>query len=127
MYTWTAIYTDETKLDQFEEDKEYRFSDIRQDKLLAFKIVDGKRILLVDVKYGLFFINGTLFEIPNVSRKELDYRLIHFKRVTQSMGTAPGMQATTTNHFIGFQVTIDGKNKKYMAEVDKDCIVKLHM
>lgn len=128
MYRWIALYDDRTQLNQFDGEKENKFGDIDQEKLLAFKILDDKkRHLLVDVKLGVFFINGTVYEIPGVSHKLLDYRLIYYRRVQQSMGTAPGMQDKSENSFIGFQVNIDGKNKKVIMEVDKDCVVKIHM
>lgn len=125
-YTWTAIYSDKTELKQFENDKENLFKDINQDKLLAFRIDDGARHIIVDLKIGAFMVNGTVFEIPNVSFKQEPYRLIYFRRVSNSLGTAPGMEGHSINSHVGFQTTIDKKNKKAIFSVDENNIIKLH-
>jgi len=112
MHIWTAIYSDGTTLQQFDENKENKFGDIDQEKLIAFRIDKNDKHIIVDLKYGIFGINGNIFEIPNISYKDETYRLIYFRRVQQSMGTAPGAQDQSLSSFIGFQTTIENKNKK---------------
>lgn len=121
---WTAIYKDRSELKQFDGDKENMFSDIDQDNLLAFRIDEGPRHIILDMKLGVFVVNGTLYEIPELSFKKEEYRLIYFRRVQESMGTAPGMTDKRTNYFVGFQMTIDGTNRKTMFSVDDRHVIR---
>jgi len=128
-YVWKAIYSDNTELNQFKDGKEVLFSKIDQDKLIAFRLDNeqGKHII-VDLKIGMFVINGSIFAIPNLSNRPEKYRLIYFRRVTQSIGINGAVGASTTEPYIGFQITIKDKNYKTMVSIlEGDIIYKWHI
>ena len=126
MYTWTAIYKDNSELKQFVDGRESLFKDIKQEDLLAFRIDDDTRHIIVDLKIGVFLVNNTIFEIPDLSFKEAEYRLIYFRRVSNSIGTVPGIGGHSVSSFIGFQTKINGKNKKAIFSVDERHIIKTY-
>ena len=74
----------------------------------------------------MFAINGTIFDIPNLSKRPEKYRLIYFKRVTREIGTATQENKSSTEYFAGYQITIDGKNHKVMFS-EKDGLFKPHI
>jgi len=125
MYRWTAIYNDETLLTQFEGEKENLFKDIDQNKLVVFGIDNEKESVIVNLKKGTFMVNGKPFEIPGISNREEEYRLIYFRRKTASLGMANNLPAYSTETFVGFQVTIGGQNKQIMFS-EKNNIINLH-
>jgi hypothetical protein len=120
-YNWTAIYNDNTELNQYKKDgSEVLFKEIEQDKLIAFRIDNEQgRHVIVDLKIGMFVVNGNIFAIPNLSNKEEKYRLIYFRRVTQNIGTSGSGKSKLVRPHIGFQVTIDNKNYKAIISEDK--------
>ena len=126
MFKWKAIYNDNIELDQFVGEKENLFGDIEQDKLIAFRIDNNDKHVIVDLKIGIFMINGTIFEIPNLSFKEDEYRLIYFRRVQQNI-CVQGEKSSSIESFIGFQITIDDKNHKVMVSVNEQGIHKFHI
>jgi len=121
---WIAKYNDKTQLSQFNEDgEENLFKDIDQDKLTEFVIGNPYKRLSVDLTTGIFNINGVLLEINNISKRSEEYRLIYFRRVSMSLGTDGGSDKTVKS-FIGYQITIDGKNNKVMfSELDGNIIL----
>lgn len=125
---WTAIYKDRTELKEFEENedgdvKENLFGDIDQDNLLAFRVDDGVRHLVVDLSNGLFLINGTVFNHPELTHKEVDYRLIFFKRVAQNIGVGKNSVSENTRYHVGWQFTEDDTNYKKIFSIDNHGIV----
>jgi hypothetical protein len=124
MLTWSAYYTDGSSLQQYEGDVEHRFGDIDQTRLRSFRVSDEKNEILVDLFNGLMRINNKLVETPH-SNIEEDYRLIYFRRVLQTMGTRPGLQSRRSVCYVGYQVTIDGKNFKYFIGLDDNGILFL--
>ena len=130
VYVWKAIYEDNTELNQFKDGKEVLFKEIDQEKLIAFRLDNeqGKH-MIVDLKIGMFVVNGSIFAIPNLSNLKEKYRLIYFRRVVQSLGIG-GVKAlpTTTEPHIGFQITINDKNYKAMVSIlEGDIIYKWHI
>ena len=118
MFTWSALYDDDSTLFQFDKDKkEHLFKEIKQEKVIRFGICDGRQHIVVDLRNGRFYINGTPILIPKLSDIDGENRLIYFRRVRKSIGTAPDMDDTETESFIGFQTTIDGVNKQAMLSV----------
>ena len=120
MYKWTAIYSDNKELCQYEGKKENLFKDIDEEKLIAFRIDKEKQHIIVDLNIGIFMLNGNIIEIPDISYKNDNYRLIYFRRVRVSIASGGiGETGRTTESFIGFQVTTDDKNYKFMiSELD---------
>jgi len=131
MFTWSALYADEKVLLQMDNSgTEHLFKEIEQDKLVRFGICNGERHIVVDLRNGRFYIDNIPIIIPKVSDEEnREYRLIYFRRVRKSIGTRPGMDGSETEHFIGFQTTIDGVNEQAMVSVvDADQIAyKVHI
>ena len=123
MWKWEAIYSLDGKesLKQFDGETENLFGDIKQDKIIAFRIdkEDGRHII-VDLKKGIFMINGSIFEVPGQSFKNVNYRLIYFRRVARNIGTSGTDVSSDTEHFVGFQFTENDTNKKVMLSTKKD-------
>jgi len=124
VYIWKAIYENGGELNQYKDGKEILFREIEQDKLIAFRLDNEQgRHIIVDLKIGMFVVNGSIFAIPKLSNLKEDYRLIYFRRVTKDIGTAGNIKSTTTEPHIGFQTTIDGKNHKVMVSIMEGDIV----
>jgi len=119
MFTWSALYSDEKVLLQVDNGgTEHLFKEIDQERLVRFGICNGERHVVVDLTNGRFYIDSIPMVIPTLSDKKEKYRLIYFRRVRKSIGTRSGMDATSTESFIGYQTTIDGVNKQAMVSVD---------
>ena len=129
VYVWKAIYENGEELNQFKDGKEVLFKEIDQEKLIAFRLDNEQgRHIIVDLKIGMFVVNGSIFAIPNLSNLKEDYRLIYFRRVTKDIGTAGNIKGTTTEPYIGFQITINDKNYKAMVSIlEGDIIYKWHI
>jgi len=74
----------------------------------------------VDLRTGSFIING-LELATEVSNRTEEYRLIYFRRNTITFG---GVKTKKVESFIGFQVTINEKNHKFLIS-EKDGILTL--
>jgi len=111
---WIAYYKDGSSLEQFAENGESLFGDIVQEKLSTFKIEGSETHITVDLNNGVFFVDGKEFQIDGLSHRDEEYRLIYFRRVSINIGTRSIDAQRTTRHFIGYQITIDGVNKKVM-------------
>ena len=127
MMEWISVYTDGTKLHQFDENrKENLFKDIDQDKLEIFTILDDKSQVSVNLTNGTFDLNNNIIEINGLSYREEEYRLIYFRRVTVDIGTRTVDQNKQVKSFIGYQVTINNKNHKIMFS-EADNKISLHI
>jgi hypothetical protein len=129
-YVWKAIYNDNTELNQYKDGKEVLFKEINQDKLIAFRLDNELgRHIIVDLKIGMFVVNGSIFSIPNISGRKENYRLIYFRRVARNITMHGAVeQDVITEPYIGFQVTIDGKNHKAMVSIkENDLIYNWHI
>jgi len=123
-YVWRAIYENGEELNQYKDSKEVLFKDIDQERLIAFRLDNEQgRHIIVDLKIGMFVVNGSIFAIPTLSNLKEPYRLIYFRRVTKSIGTSGSIKSTTTEPHIGFQTTIDGKNHKVMVSIMEGDII----
>ena len=112
---WTAHYKDGTYLEQFYPGKpEALFGDIDQANLKKFVISNGISRISLDMETGVFWLNSSEIQVDGLSHKDVEYRLIYFRRVSVHIGTSTIGADRTVRHFIGFQVTIDGKNHKVM-------------
>jgi len=129
-YIWRAIYESGEELTQYKDGKEVLFKEIDQERLIAFRLDNEQgRHIIVDLKIGMFVVNGSIFAIPNLSNRPEKYRLIYFRRVVQSIGVN-GAKAlpTTTEPYIGFQITINEENHKAMVSIlEGDIIYKWHI
>lgn len=115
---WEVVYKDKSILRQYVENEEERlFKDIDQERLFEFRIYHNGKILSYFPDTGTFGINGFLYN-TDLSHKNIDYRLIYFKRNRKVLGNGED----TELHFLGFQVTIDGKNYKRMFSVGNNQI-----
>lgn len=116
---WVARYKDNTALNQFKNGQERLFKEIQEDKLTSFVIYDERNELLnVNLLNGDISFRGIVLEFPDFSGSE--FRLIYFRRVKQTFGNGKE-PTTTTNPYLGWQTTIDGKNyqRKLTLEGDK--------
>ena len=110
--SWVAVYDDSTELRQFRGDQEALFKDIEFDKLSLFVVDCGNNCVVVNIKTGDICINDQSLE----NNFNCDRRLIYFKRNVKSLGV--GVNTSPYTEYIGWQTTIDGKNKKFMIGMD---------
>lgn len=125
MYIWQAVYDDGTVLNQFNEEKENLFKDIDQEKLIVFNLSENGNTITVNLEQGIFTINETVFEVPELSYKE-GYRLIYFRRNTRKLATGGVELSCEIESFIGYQLEVDKKNRQVMLS-EKDNVFKIHM
>jgi len=109
---WQAVYGDASSLMQYNEDgSENLFKDIDQSRLVMF-IVGGKNLCgddwfwTVNLDNGDFNINGRHVSWDGFG-VGVDYRLIYFRRVTQTMG--PGTNTQKVVQHLGWQTTFGDK------------------
>ena len=126
MWKWQAIYSNNTCLNQFKGEKEVLFKEIEQDKLIEFKISKEDNFIIVNLTNGTFNLNNNTLEIPELSHSPEKYRLIYFRRNTVNIGVGVDIQTHTIEHFIGYQITINDKNKQAMISVKNDTF-RLHI
>ena len=102
-------------LTQYSEDGSERlFKDIDQEKLKEFVIYDDKEEISVNLLDGTFRLNDTYLTVPKLEGIAEPRRLIYFRRNRINIGTKGVIESRSVESFIGYQVTIDGKNNKIM-------------
>lgn len=127
-YEWAAIYYDGNFLRQYDtpNNRENKFADIKQDKLVQFVIerVDNKKSFGVDLQSGLFLMNGKPLKTIEINgeKKSIGKRiprgtpikLIYFRRVSRTINAIPANDSLNNIfHFIGWTGIVDGKNEKH--------------
>ena len=130
IFKWDALYKDKKVFSQYAEDgTERMFNEIDQDNVVSFGITNGEHHIVANLEKGKLIIDNIPFEFPDFSNKDVDYRLIYFRRVQRSIGTAPGMEGNTTESYVGFQFTEDDINKKIMVSIADSGLLsyKLHI
>jgi hypothetical protein len=112
---WKAIYNDGSELDQFKDGKENLFKDIDEDRLVYFKLSDGRNTILLNVPEGKFILNNQDISIDGYNNEQEENRLIYFRRVIRSLGQGGVIPATSVVSYIGYQYNDEkGENKKVM-------------
>lgn len=117
---WTALYDDNTSLDEIDKDIVNKFSDINQHKLVEFIASNGHSQAVVNLHNGTINVNGTELEF---GFEDCSYRLIYFKRVRKEFSQTGGLLNGKKSYFVGWQTTIDNKNHKRMVELDEDRVI----
>lgn len=118
IYTWTAIYLDNTKLEQFSEvGRERLFKEIDQDRLYELQLHGDYTDYLVNLVDGSFEINTTKFSFNGFDNSK--FKLIYFKRVRQNLGGVVPIEIT---YNIGWQVAGDSKqaNQQRIMQIHPD-------
>ncbi len=114
---WTAIYKDDSILEQFTEDgRERLFKEIDQDKLSVFRLDNRFDCYQyrVNLKDGSFEINDERFTFNGFENSK--FKLIYFKRVRQNLGGAD----TKIIYNIGWQTSIKGANYQRIMQIHPD-------
>lgn len=121
-YKWIAYYNDGTSI---EEGDGVKFTELEQDKLVSFEIIDGDEVFGVDLVTGVFNCNNENAVFEGFSNLGEDYRLIYFKRNTIVFN--PPNTIHTRVPFIGYQFNdSDGNNQKIMMS-KKDNNYQVHI
>jgi hypothetical protein len=117
---WTALYDDDTKLEQFNEDNsENLFSSIDEDRLIRFIVrAENGLEVIVNTKTGEIKVNGVKLDF---GYGDFEHRLIYFRRVRQTLGGSTG---PTMTEYVGWQSTIQGSsgplNIKRIIGIEED-------
>ena len=140
--TWVAIFKNGEMLRQFDDEeqtREHLFKEVleRINNLQGFQLVNERTKVLytVDLVNGRLRIAPPIREVSNETTQNPEietrgndkykYRLIYFRRVTQTM-TWAGKEVTrqgvhNIQYFLGFQYTNEkGENVKRMIQISKD-------
>jgi len=132
---WTAIFNDNTIINQYDDPKEQKiehaFKEVlnKQDKLEKFLLVN----INTNTSYNLNLKNGTInITLNNQEQlitdddmlldKKYKYRLIYFRRVTKDF-TPQLVQIGNSKieYFLGYQyLDENNKNHKHLLKINKD-------
>ena len=121
---WTAIYSDETKLENVDDSK--AFGDIDQSKLVAFIFEKD------NIKISLNLANGTtkLNDVP-IAFKGISYRqnnrLIYLKRIRHSLGVGASSNNEEITYLVGFHFTEARSNEKVIFYVNPDNSINIEL
>ena len=100
---WSALYTDGSRLLQFDEaGTERLFKEIDQDRLEKFIVSNEFKEVIVNLKTGEIKISGVKLDF--CYGPDIEYRLIYFRRVRRTMGYG----APTITEHVGWQATVQG-------------------
>lgn len=93
------------------------FTDVlaRQDDLVAFELVNDQQSVMVDLQTGAFIVNGTPLHIHDqyFEPQHHSLRLIYFRETRVDLDPDRNESTHYTNrYFIGWQTTVNGKNKQ---------------
>ena len=121
IFTWKAIFSDGSIIEQFENDVENRFQLVKDkfDDLILFSLVnkDYSQCFTVDLTHGLIFFNTILFK-DKIENKE-NCRLIYFRRHTVELNQSGKELGHSIEYHLGFQYLKDGKNQKIILIIDE--------
>ena len=114
---WKAILTDGEIIPQYNaDDQEITFREVlnaeTNDSLEMLVLFHEEKEFAVDVRTGLFYINGIPFDpSPQYTMQDLKYRIIYYKRVAGEYHLNTGEQEIKTLlYLLGWQVTIHNQN-----------------
>jgi len=132
---WVAKFSDDKTLRQFddaEQTQEHLFRELQEypAKLLIFQLENMRtqRIYQVDLEAGkiMQFSSPSLYTAPEAEvqgDKTRDYRLIYFRRITETVEWAGGgvkPAGKNVAYFVGFQYTdSEGKNVKRLVQISE--------
>jgi len=113
------FYPDETvELDDFIKITEY-IQKLGTPRSIRYKVYGTD--CLVDLQSGMFYINGKSFEPLTTDfslfGKQIEYRPIWFRRWYRTFQTLRGEVAQECHYYLGFQVTLNGRNYKKMIRI----------
>jgi hypothetical protein len=121
-YLFTALFTDGSTMSQTQEDRsatvegKNAFHDVLQriTDVEVFALHSATVIVRVDLRTGLFTLNGCTFQasdpsIPNL-KDAPHFRLVYFKRHRRHFQQGAGEVGHEIEYHLGWQTTIDGKN-----------------
>lgn len=120
-FEFVVLYKDGTTLSQqYGTSNEKNFRDIDQEKLKKFSLTNGHSEYSLDIETGEFNLNGMVirFSFPGNDHKNLDRRLIYFRRILNQFG--PGAEGVKVRSCLGYQVNIGGENHQRLVFIESD-------
>jgi hypothetical protein len=121
-FTWVAIFSDNTKIEQFENGIENKFQLVKDkfDKLAYFNLTDKKgHMFTIDLINGRIGYNYLLLPYLEKTNKQ-NVRLIFFRRHRVEIGTQDLKEKFhKITYHLGFQYLKDGKNQKIILQIDE--------
>ncbi len=125
-FLWTAIFSDGTKIKQFNEDgSENRFQLIKDkfDSLQYFILEDKEKSIqfIADLKKGLISTTFNNTEKQESIGNKNNLRLIFFRRHTITMTESGNQQSHTIVYHLGLQWNDNlGNNQKIILKIDSE-------
>ena len=128
MLRWKARFLGQRILEQFDaQGKERLFKEVldRQEELEHFELAENGKIYSVNLKTGMFTINGV--EIFPITEQELGmplrdvkYRIIYYKRMQANFTIQKLEEPKIYFYAIGWQCLVNGKNFKRVLQIFTD-------
>jgi len=123
-FRWIAIFSDGTKIEQFENDIEHNFQEIKDkfSDLAYFNLTDRKgHMFSVDLINGLIGYNYLTLPYIKVKEKKDNIRLIYFRRHQVEITEKMIEKSHTIIYFLGIQwATINNENRNIILQIDEN-------
>lgn len=124
---WRARFKNQHTLEQYNDGKERLFREVldRQDELEHFELAENGKLYSVNLKTGMFSINGVdIFPITEeelgLPLRDAHYRIIYYRRMQASFTPQQIEDSALLCHLLGWQTNIDGKNFKRILHIYDD-------
>lgn len=122
-FSWVAIFKDGSKIDQFENDIEYKFKEVREkiNELAYFNLTnkEGKHFT-VDLLTGLIGYNDLILPYREIKEKKDNIRLIFFRRHAVKMTESGHPLDHMIIYHLGYQWNDKfGNNQKIILQIDE--------
>jgi hypothetical protein len=124
IFFWIALFKDNTKIEQFNEDgTEHKFKEVQEKmKDLAYFNLTNKegKFFTVDLLKGIIGYNDLVLPYREVKEKKNNIRLIFFRRHTIHMTEAGHPIDHTIIYHLGYQWNDEsGKNRQIILKIDE--------
>ena len=121
---WTAIYSDETKLECLDDSR--AFGDIDQSKIVAFIFEKNDIKISINLANGTTKLNGVPIAFKGISYRQ-NNRLIYLKRIRHSLGVGANSNNEETTYLVGFHFTEAKSNEKIIFYVNPDNSINIEI
>lgn len=123
-FIWIAIFKDSSKIEQFENEKEHLFKEVKDkiNDLAYFNLTDRKgHLFSIDLINGIIGYNYIALPYLEIKEKKENLRLIFFRRHRVEMTEQLKEKNHTMIYFLGYQYNDkNGYNKQIILQINSD-------
>ena len=124
VFTWSAIFADGSKIEQFENGIEHRFQEVKDkfNDLCFFNLKNNEGAMFsVNLMSGLIGYNILEFPYIDAKEKKENIRLIYFRRHQVDTTEGGAIVAHRVWYFLGYQYNDNnGNNRKVILKIDSN-------